>query len=428
MGEYRLQPGLPRSTRNQLVVMASLAAVACPAAALLDRAFGISAALCAAGIGSGCVIFLVAAAWEFRGRRGWILSVDSTGITRRSERGPERRLASYQIAFVQGGDNNRGLIVRAGGDLKPIHIPPGITDFPALYAELTNCGLKPKPSIRSQNWALVGVAAWIPILIRDFDVTPRILLSIDLALFALLIAAAVRQWRQRSKNLDTWGAAAVLLFWVAIDIGTPSWFPAAAGTLFLTLLTYFSLRGCFRWFRNPTRPRRGAELAGPCVGLCFCALLACLLHRDWGDVIHTEGIVGRQAPELRLVTTTGRRVALADSRGRPLVVGLWASWCGPCRQEAPLWNAWYSEQRRQGAAFDFLAVNDGEDAPTVQSYLAHDPVPYPVALDPNQSARAAFNIESIPSVFVIDPSGKIVFATTGFSAAIGRELTAALRR
>ena len=51
--------------------------------------------------------------------------------------------------------------------------------------------------------------------------------------------------------------------------------------------------------------------------------------------------VGEQAPDFYATTFDGRKISLADYKGRVLIINLWATWCIPCREELPLLDAYY---------------------------------------------------------------------------------------
>jgi thiol-disulfide isomerase/thioredoxin len=121
---------------------------------------------------------------------------------------------------------------------------------------------------------------------------------------------------------------------------------------------------------------------------------------------------GRPLPALAFTrlddgaTTDLRRVA----QGRPLVVNLWASWCGPCRQEMPVLAA--AQQRERGIGFIF--VNQGESPATVHAYLARLEVPLrEVLLDPASALGPAVGSRGLPTTLFVDARGRLVDAHFG---------------
>ncbi|MGV8189993.1 TlpA family protein disulfide reductase, partial [Pseudomonas aeruginosa] len=74
---------------------------------------------------------------------------------------------------------------------------------------------------------------------------------------------------------------------------------------------------------------------------------------------------GTRLPELSLRNAAGESVQLADFRGRPLVINLWASWCPPCRREMPV----LQQAQAENPDVVFLFANQGESAETVRHFL-----------------------------------------------------------
>jgi len=73
----------------------------------------------------------------------------------------------------------------------------------------------------------------------------------------------------------------------------------------------------------------------------------------------------------------GRPVTLQAFQGKPLLLNFWATWCGPCIQELPLINDFYRQHAAQGWQVVGVAI---DKAPAVQSFLAHAPLDFPVAV------------------------------------------------
>jgi thiol-disulfide isomerase/thioredoxin len=96
--------------------------------------------------------------------------------------------------------------------------------------------------------------------------------------------------------------------------------------------------------------------------------------------------------------------------GRPVVVNLWASWCGPCRQEMPT----LAEAQQREAKVGFLFVNQGESEATVRAYLASLRAPLrEVLLDPGSRLGPAVGSRGLPTTLFYDAQGQLVDAHFG---------------
>jgi peroxiredoxin/tetratricopeptide (TPR) repeat protein len=114
--------------------------------------------------------------------------------------------------------------------------------------------------------------------------------------------------------------------------------------------------------------------------------------------------VGSPAPDFHLTTVEGKRVTLADFRGKTLVLNEWATWCPPCRQETPDLIA---SAKKLGAKGDvvFLGVDSTERAPIVRAFVAAKPMPYATAIDADKAFSKAYDVRAFPTTFVISPDG-----------------------
>jgi cytochrome c biogenesis protein CcmG, thiol:disulfide interchange protein DsbE len=113
-----------------------------------------------------------------------------------------------------------------------------------------------------------------------------------------------------------------------------------------------------------------------------------------------------------------------DLRGYPVVVNVWASWCGPCREEFPVLQ---KLSARYGKRVAFLGVNseDAEDA--AATYLREEPVPYPSYSDPDKEIFDSLGGRGFPDTAFYDSSGELVFLKQG-PYSDEAELEADLRR
>ncbi|HEY0856799.1 MAG TPA: TlpA disulfide reductase family protein, partial [Albitalea sp.] len=117
-------------------------------------------------------------------------------------------------------------------------------------------------------------------------------------------------------------------------------------------------------------------------------------------------------PSLTVQELAGAKpVDLAQvARGQPVVVNLWASWCGPCRQEMPL----LAETQRREKAVRFLFVNQGESAEVVRAYLGEQKLALDdVLLNSGSRLAPAVGSRGLPTTLFYDAGGRRIDAHFG---------------
>jgi thiol-disulfide isomerase/thioredoxin len=122
---------------------------------------------------------------------------------------------------------------------------------------------------------------------------------------------------------------------------------------------------------------------------------------------------GQPAPPLELPSLDGGEiVSLTDFEGKVVYVDFWASWCGPCRQSLPLYEA--MSKRLSAEQFQILAINLDEDRKDAERFLQRHPVSYEVLFDPDAVSAEAWSVPVMPSSFLVDASGRIAKTYMGF--------------
>jgi len=117
------------------------------------------------------------------------------------------------------------------------------------------------------------------------------------------------------------------------------------------------------------------------------------------------------APDFALEDLDGKVHRLSDLRGKPVIVNFWATWCPPCREEMPsMQRAW---ERLEPAGVVLLAINVGEDPDRVFQFTANYPVEFPLLFDRDSAVSGEWPMRGLPSTFVVDPEGRIVYRAIG---------------
>jgi thiol-disulfide isomerase/thioredoxin len=133
------------------------------------------------------------------------------------------------------------------------------------------------------------------------------------------------------------------------------------------------------------------------------------------------GSVGVAAPELPSTVLRPPRATLASLRGRPAIIHFWASWCGPCNQEAPQIAHAASELRGRAT---LVGVDFSDSAGAARAFLRRHKWSFTVLFDHDGEAGNAYGLAGLPTTFVLDGRGRIVARLTGPRSA--RSLIAAL--
>lgn len=119
--------------------------------------------------------------------------------------------------------------------------------------------------------------------------------------------------------------------------------------------------------------------------------------------------VGTIAPEINLPSLEGKAVSLSSLRGKYVLVDFWASWCGPCRGENPNVVAAYGKFKDKNFTVYGVSLDNNKDA--WQKAVTDDSLNWTQVSDLRgwaSAAAALYAVHSIPTNFLVDPSGKVI--------------------
>ncbi len=140
----------------------------------------------------------------------------------------------------------------------------------------------------------------------------------------------------------------------------------------------------------------------------FISQFALTLHAEQSLTPLTDK---KHAPELVLLDMDGVKHDLRAYRGKPVIINFWATWCPPCRRELPSMNRAWKKIKDEGIVM--LAVDVGEDEDTIFTFMADYPIDFTVLLDSRGEVSAKWPVVGLPTTFVLDKEGRLVYRAIG---------------
>lgn len=132
--------------------------------------------------------------------------------------------------------------------------------------------------------------------------------------------------------------------------------------------------------------------------------------------IHAEQLITpltdkKPAINFKLIDMDGKLHQLSDYKGQPVIVNFWATWCPPCREELPSMNRAWKKIKSEGIAM--IAINVGEDEDTIFTFTGDYPIDFTILLDETGEVINQWPIKALPTTFVIDTNGRMVYRAIG---------------
>ena len=146
-----------------------------------------------------------------------------------------------------------------------------------------------------------------------------------------------------------------------------------------------------------------------------------------GNAQYISPLKGKPAPAFTLEDLSGKKVSLADYKGKAVLINFWATWCAPCKIETP----WLIELRNQyaGQGFEVLGIStEGDDLQpgdkegwtkdkaAIAKFVREEKMPYPVLINGDSLSKPYGGLDSMPTSFYVDRNGSVVAVQMGLTS------------
>lgn len=131
------------------------------------------------------------------------------------------------------------------------------------------------------------------------------------------------------------------------------------------------------------------------------------------------------AVDFVLTDIEGKQHRLSDYRGQVVIINFWATWCPPCRAEMPSMQRAWEQLEKEGILM--LGINVGEDEDAIFQVTANYPVEFPLLMDQDSKVTNQWPVRGLPTTFVVDTEGRVVYRAIGGREWDGPDLLAAVR-
>ena len=185
-------------------------------------------------------------------------------------------------------------------------------------------------------------------------------------------------------------------------------------TAVLFILAAFAWAGWANWeYRRQAAERLRASAAQGELGVDAA-----------GTLQYNSPLQGKPAPPFTLEDLSGKKISLADFKGRALAINFWATWCAPCKVETP----WLIDLRNQYAAqgFEVLAISAddidrkdphklSDEKQEIARFVQKMHMPYPVLIDGDSISDPYGGLDALPTTFFLNRNGVVVAAQMGMT-------------
>ncbi|HSC34321.1 MAG TPA: TlpA disulfide reductase family protein [Thermodesulfobacteriota bacterium] len=141
-------------------------------------------------------------------------------------------------------------------------------------------------------------------------------------------------------------------------------------------------------------------------------LILTLLSCEQGNGEPGSGSDQNSAVDFSLETVDGgKKISLRDFNGKPVVLNFWATWCGPCKEELPLFEKMWNKFKDDDVVF--LGVDVMDDRTNALEFIKNSGITYTNLYDQPGEVSSKYKVVALPVTFFIDKEGEIAIKNYG---------------
>ncbi len=124
---------------------------------------------------------------------------------------------------------------------------------------------------------------------------------------------------------------------------------------------------------------------------------------------------GSKFPDFRLKDLNNKTQSFSNLKGEKItIIDFWATWCKPCARALPKLNMLHQKYSADGVSFIGINVDSPRNSSKVKPFANSYKIKYPIVRDPNSSFSSEVNVNSFPTLFIINSNNEIVYIHQGY--------------
>ena len=157
----------------------------------------------------------------------------------------------------------------------------------------------------------------------------------------------------------------------------------------------------------------GSAIVGALISMVIYSVLAPEKETEYGITNLGEGLEeGQVPPQFVLQNMAGEDVTLDDFKGQKVILNFWATWCGPCREEMPLFEK-IDEEHDDVVVLAVNMAHQDSGREKVAKFIEEQNLTFPVVFDEIGDVKKAYEIINLPGTYFIDEDGKVASKVLG---------------